>query len=273
MVKSLRTFGLVFALLLGLVSFGTTSAQTQPVCDTTGTVNGTATPTYGTVGSVIIFNATGFTPGEAVSFWFTLPDGSVLGTAEPIEGGVNSDGSVGPLPLPIDQAFVNIAPGRWAITFQGASSNHTAVIYFCILTTAQATAAAQPTAPPTSTTAPPTPTTQPTIAPTTVVTPTVQATVEVSPTAQATTPPIAQPTTAPPTVAPPTVAPPTVAPPTVAPPTIAPPAVPTMIVGMPRTGQPGDAGGNMVLLVTVALMGMGLLSVGLLARRTSKTNR
>jgi hypothetical protein len=273
MVKSLRTFGLVLALLLGLVSFGTTSAQTQPVCDTGGTVNGTATPSYGTVGSVIVFRATGFTPGESVSFWLTLPDGSVAGTPEPIEGGVNPDGSIGPIPLPIDQQIVNIAPGRWAITFQGASSNHVAVIYFCILTTAQATAAAQPTAAPTSTTAPPTPTTQPTIAPTTAVTPTIQATVAVSPTAQATTPPTVLPTTAPPTVAPPVDVPPTIAPPIDVPPTVAPPAVPTMIVGMPRTGQPGDAGGNMVLLVTIALVGMGLLSVGLLARRTSRTNR
>ncbi|HYP40607.1 MAG TPA: hypothetical protein VEX13_09640, partial [Chloroflexia bacterium] len=200
MVKSLRMFGLVVILLLGLASFGTTSAQTQPVCDTSGSVNGTATPTYGTVGTVIIFQATGFTPGEAVSFWLTLPDGSVAGTAAPLEGGVNPDGTIGPLPLPIDDVLVSLAPGRWAITFQGASSGHTAVIYFCVLTQAEATAIAQPTAvPPTATTAA-TATTQPTIAPTTAVTPTVQATVEVSPTAQATV--AVSPTVAPPTVAP-----------------------------------------------------------------------
>jgi hypothetical protein len=44
------------------------------------------------------------------------------------------------------------------------------------------------------------------------------------------------------------------------------------VVGMPRSGQPGDAG-NMMLIVTAVLVGMGLLSLGLLARRQYRTNR
>src|SRR5436305_11682610 len=91
---------LVFSMVFSVASFGVASAQTGN-CDTTGTVNGSATPVAGVVGDTIIFRGTGFTANEAVSFWFTLPNGSVLGTAQPISGGVNPDGSVGPLPLTI----------------------------------------------------------------------------------------------------------------------------------------------------------------------------
>ncbi len=98
-------------------------------CDTSGTVDGSATPNHGRVGDTIVFAATGFRAGEAVSFWFTSPQGQVLGTPAPIPGGVNPDGTIGPLPLRLDSSLV---PGRWALTFQGASSNHVSVIYFCV---------------------------------------------------------------------------------------------------------------------------------------------
>jgi hypothetical protein len=367
MVRSLRIFGLVLALLLGLVSFGTASAQSEPTCELVPNVNGTATPGYVRTGESTILVGTGFTPGEAVSFWFTSPQGNVIGTPAPIEGGVAPDGTVG-LRLTVTSGFASEGPGRYAITYQGASSQRTAVIYFCVnsVPPAQPTAVPPTVAPPTAvppTTVPPTtapPTTQPTVAPTTAVTPTVEATVAVSP-----------------TVVPPTVAPPP--PPTaVTPPEVmgslavydqvllqdnsvlvdrveAPqdgwvvihesnpdgtimlpgiigktmvkagasgnfaimldkkvangaklwpmlhidagvigeyefpgPDVPVVVngeivmvpiivtndvVGMPRTGQPGDAGSNMMLIVTVALVGMGLLSVGLLARRPLRVKK
>jgi hypothetical protein len=100
-------------------------------CDASGSVSGTATPNSGGPGTTIVFRATGFTPGEAVSFWFTEPHGNVIGTAQPIPNGVNSDGSVGPLPLTLDSSFASDS-GRWALTFEGASSHHQAIIYFCV---------------------------------------------------------------------------------------------------------------------------------------------
>src|SRR6266568_6692346 len=143
MSRQIRFFVILLALLLGTAfSTGSAFAQTGG-CDITGTVNGTATPTYGTVGTTIVIRATGFTVGEDVSFWFTLPSGVVVGTAAPVPGGVNADGSIGPLPFIIDQQDVNLGTGRWAITFEGASNQHQAIIYFCVLTTAQATAVAQ----------------------------------------------------------------------------------------------------------------------------------
>jgi len=112
-------------------------------CDITGTVNGTASPTTVTVGDTITFNAHGFQAGEAVSFWFTTPSGIIVGTPAPIPGGVNSDGTVGPLPLTIQSSLLNLGAGRWAITFQGATSNNVAIMYFCVISTADATATAQ----------------------------------------------------------------------------------------------------------------------------------
>jgi hypothetical protein len=98
-------------------------------CNTSGSVSGSATPNSGGPGTTIVFRATGFTPGEDVSFWFTDPSGNVGGTPQPVSGGVNSDGSIGPLPLTLDSTF---DPGRWALTFEGASSHHQAIIYFCV---------------------------------------------------------------------------------------------------------------------------------------------
>ena len=69
---------------------------------------------------------------ENVSFWFTLPDGSVVGTEEAVPGLVNPDGTIGPLPLDVDSSLVGVGEGRWAITFQGDSSHQQAVIYFCL---------------------------------------------------------------------------------------------------------------------------------------------
>src|SRR4029453_15803229 len=134
MFKQIRFVAIRVGLAFGIVATtGNAFAQTTS-CDTSGSVSGTATPAVATVGTTINFMATGFTVGEDVSFWFTLPDGSVVGTAQPVPNGVNSDGTIGPLPFEVDQTLVNIATGRWAITFQGASNNHQAIIYFCVLT-------------------------------------------------------------------------------------------------------------------------------------------
>lgn len=302
MVRRIGSIGVFAVMLLALLltagSTGRVYAQSSPGCDITGTVNGSATPTYGTVGTTILFRPTGFRQGEQVSFYFTLPDGRVAGTAAPVNLGVNSDGSIGPLPFTIDQPTVNLATGRWAITFVGADSRNTAVIYFCVLTTAQATAVAQPQA--TNTSVPPTavPATATTAATATTeatatsgttatvattatsgTTATVETTVTAGTTATtsaatattvATAPATAvaatattQPTAEVPTavVAPATAVVPVA---TMAPEVSATPAIP----GMPTTGQ-----SDMPMLITLALAAMGLLGLGLATRRMWGSNR
>jgi hypothetical protein len=81
-----------------------------------------------------MFRARGFKVGEEISFWFTLPDGTVFGTPAPVPPGfVNPGGTIGPLPFDITEEDVEFGgEGRWAITFQGAESGNVAVIYFCL---------------------------------------------------------------------------------------------------------------------------------------------
>lgn len=110
-----------------------TNTPTGPQCDTSGNRNGSSTPTIVKVGDTIFFTARGFQPGEAVSFWFTTPSGIVVGTAAPVEGGANPDGTIGPLPLRISPSLPALGYGRWAMTFQGATSGNSAVIYFCLI--------------------------------------------------------------------------------------------------------------------------------------------
>jgi hypothetical protein len=102
-----------------------------PSCDTSGSRNGEARPNSGTDGDVIMITARGFQRDEPVSFWFTFPDGDVIGTEAGVEGLVNADGSIGPLPIEID-SFLTDYPGTWAITFQGDRSGNLAVIFFCV---------------------------------------------------------------------------------------------------------------------------------------------
>jgi hypothetical protein len=246
MLRRAKIVGVMLALVLSVSAFsGPAYAQT---CDTTGTVNGTATPVAGIIGDTINFRATGFQVGEEVSFWFTSPSGVVVGTANPVPGGVQPDGSVA-LVLRIGEFPVIPAlfgEGRWALTVQGATSNNTAVIYFCV-----GFRATQPTAtvaPPTSTPAPPTATVPPATTPTAAVT----GTAEASPTAAPTEPGVATPTTEVPTPAPLA--------------TEMPLESPTpVVVGMPRTGQGQPA--DLTLLLWAGLVSLGLLAVGLGARR------
>ncbi len=110
-----------------------TNTPTGPQCDTSANRNGSSTPSFGKVGDTVVVTAQGFQPNEDVSFWLTTPSGIVVGTAAPVPGGVNPDGTVGPLPIRITSSLAALGSGRWAITFQGASSNNTAVIYFCVI--------------------------------------------------------------------------------------------------------------------------------------------
>lgn len=286
MFRHTRLFIMLAVIMLALVfsvgSTGRASAQAQG-CDITGTRNGTATPTYGTTGTTIIFRGTGFTPGEDVSFWFTTPQQEVFGTANPVSGGVAPDGSVA-LRLTIPQEFVDFAPGKWAITFQGAMSNNVAVIYFCVLTSQQATQVAQPATatsvpptavpptavPATATSVPATATTAATIAP--AVSPTVAATdtVVAATATTATTAPALPTDTVGPSL-------PVETPTTAAIPTEALPVEPAVggateaggdLPGMPTTGQSDGP-----MFVTLLLAALGLLGFGVLARRAKSANR
>lgn len=293
MLRNTRIFTMVAAVLLALVfsvgATGRASAQSSSACDTTGTVNGTATPTYGTVNSTIIFRGTGFTPREDVSFWFTTPTQEVFGTANPIEGGAAPDGSVG-IRLTVPQEFVDFAPGKWAITIQGASSNNTAVIYFCLLTTEQATQVAQPATatpvpptavPATATSAPATATT----APATAVPATATTVATTAPAVSPTTAPAVSPTTAPVDTAVPATATTGAAVPTDTAVPVMPmesptaEAIPTEVMpvstpeggalpGMPTTGQ-----SDTPMLLSLLLAALGLLGIGVLARRAKTTGR
>lgn len=92
-------------------------------------------------GETIRFAAGGFFSAEAISFWFTLPTGDVVGTASPltpkdvedtdIEVVPNDAGILGPLTFGTTDRF-GAFPGIWAITFNGAESDNTSVAYFCV---------------------------------------------------------------------------------------------------------------------------------------------
>lgn len=110
----------------------TPTSSVPLTCDTSGNVNGEATPSSGRPGDTLQIRARGFMPNEPVSYWFTDPDGLVFGTEEPVPAGfVNPDGTIGPLPLSVDILLI-ISSGRWAVTFEGADSHNTAIVYFCL---------------------------------------------------------------------------------------------------------------------------------------------
>ncbi len=118
--------------------FRVTGPQAAPTpssssCDLSGNKDGSAVKTDIHPGDSLIVTATGFRPGEAISFYFTLPNGSVFGTANPLNGGVNGDGSVGPINFGTLPAAFFQSPGTWALTFQGAASNHVSIIKFCVV--------------------------------------------------------------------------------------------------------------------------------------------
>lgn len=251
MFKRARIFGVLFAMLLGTVSFGVASAQAA-TCDLPPSVNGTATPNSVRTNETTLLVGTGFTPGEAVSFYFTLPDGSTFGTANPVEGGVLPDGRVG-LPLTITPEFATLGAGRFAITFVGATSQRTAVIYFCVNATpsqpAPTNTAVAPTAVPATATMQATDTVQPTSVVTSTVQPTVESTSTSAPVATdtvaaatATSAPVETATSV--VMDTPTTAPVATTAPLEASPTAFTP-------GMPTTGQPVD-------LLPFVLLGLAL---------------
>lgn len=287
MANRLRFLAL-FVAGLALLGAGLLASPSAPVyaqsCDTSGTVDGTAEPGFVQANTVVTFTATGFNANEEVSFWFTTPQGDVLGTAQPLCCATDG-GRVEFAPTTLPPVFFQF-PGKWALTVQGAASSHQSIIYFCLGVQQAATATpVAPTAtavPATATTAPvaPTSTTAP-VEPSATAAVATSTTAPVAPTAEAsaTTAPVA-PTAAVPTAAAPTEAAPTAALPTAAAPTVAVPAatatmeMPTAepspsVIGMPITG----GGSGTMLFVVVALAAFSLMALGLVARRSASGNR
>lgn len=79
-------------------------------------------------GTVFRATFTGFTPNEALSFWFTAPTGEVAGTRRPLNARHN--GTLQNFPISTDQSF---SAGLWAFTMQGDTSSHEAIVYFRIV--------------------------------------------------------------------------------------------------------------------------------------------
>ena len=144
---------IVMLMCLSTFSLPVRTAYAQ-ACDPSGSVDGAANPSTVLPGQTVTFTATNFTANEEVSFWFTLPSGVVAGTAAPLCC-AGPDGIVRFAPAPLPSAFYQ-DPGKWALTVQGSTSNHTSVIYFCVLTQPPAaTATSPPPPPPATATVPP----------------------------------------------------------------------------------------------------------------------
>src|SRR5438477_558790 len=69
----------------------------QGPCDNPPDQSATVTPKCGPKGTVFQVTVMGFTPNEPLSFWFTDPNGNVIGTANPFSGNHGAD-----LTLPVD---------------------------------------------------------------------------------------------------------------------------------------------------------------------------
>lgn len=275
MITRLRFLLLLVAGLVvcgGLLLANPSAPAYAQSCDTSGTVDGVADPGFVQANTVVTFTATGFTAGEDVSFWFTTPQGDVVGTAQPLCCAGN-DGRVVFAPTTLPPVFFQF-PGKWALTVQGASSSHQSIIFFCLGVAQQPTAvpATNTPVPPaaTATTAPVEPTAT-TAAATSVPTAEASATsapiaptVEASPTTGAATAVVA--TSVPVATAPAATATVEVMP-TMAAPTAEPSPV---VIGMPITGNGGSDG---LLLMGVVLAAICLLALGLVARKASVGNR
>lgn len=288
--------GLLMMLLGAILAGGAVGTSAAPAaqqdCDVNNLPDDSATvsPKCGPPGTTFLLTISGFQANEPISFWFTNPEDEVEGETrhitEPHPGSIED--------LPIETAPGTAGPtftdGIWAVTFQGATSDHRAIGRFRIGDApAQPTAEASPTATstavlptvetasPTVTIAPQSPTAEP-ASPTTVPVTSTPTPVS-SPVAPTETTAPAQATATPPLPGSPTVAPPLPPSPTTRPTeplltpteistrtptptrmaTAHPPvksASPTALPGMPRTG-----GGN-YLPFGLLLVVLGFLLAG-----------
>ncbi|WP_129630418.1 hypothetical protein [Candidatus Oscillochloris fontis] len=118
-----------------LTNPGTPAPTPVPVPTLPPNVNATVTPQSGPPGTSFAFSANGFTPGERVGIWITLPDQSTSGA----DFQVTADGSGG---IGGDSLAITTAAGDptgiWSFNAQGVSSGKQAVGYFFVGGTASA---------------------------------------------------------------------------------------------------------------------------------------
>lgn len=96
-------------------------------------VNASVSPEQGPGGTRFEVTLRGFTPGEQVSVWVTLPNQAVEGAPE--QGAANADGIAtlfGTAPIRVNTG-TSSPPGVWALTGKGASSGKTAIGYFTVV--------------------------------------------------------------------------------------------------------------------------------------------
>jgi hypothetical protein len=100
--------------------------------DVQASTNGSVTPQCGRVSTTFDIEMHGFTPNEKISFWVTAPNGDVVGTARPLDAG-SHNGTLHDQWIGYEfAALISDPTGLWAITYQGASSAHQAVIWLKI---------------------------------------------------------------------------------------------------------------------------------------------
>jgi hypothetical protein len=126
-----------------------TTAPTQgpAACDkdVPAAVSASVTPRCGPVGTVFEIQAFGFKPGEAISFWLTTPQGQVAGTPAPLDIGNHPGGFQDEFDSSFLAQFGSQVYGIWAITYQGADSNHQSIVWFKITQPGGGGGAATPT--------------------------------------------------------------------------------------------------------------------------------
>ncbi len=93
-------------------------------------VYATITPKCGKKGTAFTITLLQFAPDEKLSYWFTDPQGNVVGTTAPRSFGSHGNN--------IEITFDSNSPiiytdGNWAITFQGELTNAQSIAYFRIL--------------------------------------------------------------------------------------------------------------------------------------------
>ena len=92
--------------------------------------NARVIPQAGQPGQTFVFEARGYQPGEKVSLWVNVPDGSVLGANSQVTADANGAIPAGPVKFTSDAK----APlGVWSIVGQGTVSGRVAIGYFRLL--------------------------------------------------------------------------------------------------------------------------------------------
>ena len=95
-----------------------------PRTDLPSPVDAVLSPTAAQVGTPLNVNISGMRAGEGIVSWFTGPDGKTTGAPSNLTAG--PDGKVNNISI----STIGMAPGQWAVTYHGKSSNHESIAYF-----------------------------------------------------------------------------------------------------------------------------------------------